>query len=136
MSPCLFARSRGVKRQRPDSGKYGGPPLSTGSTRQITHLFFNMLMAPEDIAPLVESPRNPALGVGVRVVTGVPDFIDVHHHVKGALRAPGAFRMPGPHIDVPIGIVQGTPGSTSTRSPMSSKRGATLSTFQGCAAPC
>jgi len=50
-----------VKRQRPDSGKYGGPPLSTESKKQIIHLFFNMLMTPEEIAPLIESPRNPAL---------------------------------------------------------------------------
>ena len=44
-----------------DSGKYGGPPLSTESKKQIIHLFFNMLMTPEEIAPLIESPRNPAL---------------------------------------------------------------------------
>ena len=106
--PCSFARSRGVKRQRPDSGKYGGPPLSTESKKQIIHMFFNMLMTPEEIAPLVESPRNPARGVDVRVVTGVLGFFDIHHHDE-VIRTPRTLRMPDRHIDVLVEIVQGTP---------------------------
>ena len=98
-----------MKRQRPDSGKCGWTPLPTESKKQITHLLFNMPMTPEEVAPLIGRPRNPALGVGVRVVTGVLDFFDVHHHAEGVLRAPGALRMPDRHINVIIGIVQSTP---------------------------
>ena len=61
--PILTPRStRGVKRLREELGpigRYGGAPLAVAVKKNIVHLYYDLLLTPEEIAPLILSPRKP-----------------------------------------------------------------------------
>ena len=73
------------------------------------HLYCDLLLTPEEIAPLILSPRKASGGVGVRAVQDVLDFFEVYHHVENHLRAPRALKMPEAHIVMLVEIVKRTP---------------------------
>ena len=77
--------------------------------KNIVHLYYNILLTPKEIAPLILSPRKASSGVDVRTVQGVLDFFETYHHVEDLLRAPPALKMPQTHIDMLIDIVTRTP---------------------------
>ena len=104
---------QGLKRQREESlgpaGSYGGAPLSVAARKNIVHLYYDRLLTPEEIAPLILSPRKISGGVDVRTVLAVLDYFDVYHHVEDTPRAPRALMMPAPHTEMLIDIVKSTP---------------------------
>ena len=57
-----------MKRQRDEPGSYGGAPLSVQMKKNIVHLYYNLLLTPKEIAPLILSPRKASSGVDVRTV--------------------------------------------------------------------
>ena len=65
--------------------------------KNIVHLYYNLLLTPKEIAPLILSPRKASSGVDVRTVQGVLDFFETYHHVEDLLRAPPALKMPQTH---------------------------------------
>ena len=73
------------------------------------HLYYDLLLTPEEIAPLILSPRKASGGVGVRAVQDVLDFFEVYHHVENHLRAPRALKMPEAHFVILVEIVKRTP---------------------------
>ena len=77
--------------------------------KNIVHLYYDLLLTPEEIAPLILSPRKASGGVGVRAVQDVLDFFEVYHHVENHLRAPRALKMPEAHIVMLVEIVKRTP---------------------------
>ena len=77
--------------------------------KNIVHLYYNLLLTPKEIAPLILSPRKASSGVDVRTVQGVLDFLETYHHAEDLLRAPPTLKMPQAHIDMLIDIVTRTP---------------------------
>ena len=73
------------------------------------HLYYDRLLTPEEIAPLILSPRKVSSGVDVRTVQAVLDYFDVYHHVEDTLSAPRALKMLAPHTEMLIEIVKSTP---------------------------
>ena len=73
------------------------------------HLYYDRLLTPEEIAPLILSPRKVSSGVDVRTVRAVLDYFDVYHHVEDTLPAPHALKMLAPHTEMLIEIVKSTP---------------------------
>ena len=72
-------------------------------------LYYDRLLTPEEIAPLILSPRKVSSGVDVRTVRAVLDYFDVYHHVEDTLPAPHALKMLAPHTEMIIEIVKSTP---------------------------
>jgi len=79
-----------VKRQRDEPGSYGGAPLSVQMKKSTMHLYYNPLLTPGEIAPLILSPRKASSGVDVQTVQGLLDFFETYHHVEDLHRAPPA----------------------------------------------
>ena len=50
------------------SGPTVGAPLSVAVKKNIVYLYYNLLLTPEEIAPLTLSPRKASSGVDVRAV--------------------------------------------------------------------
>ena len=73
------------------------------------HLYYDRLLTPEEIAPLILSPRKVSSGVDVRTVRAVLDYFDVYHHVEDTLPAPRALKILAPHTEMLIEIVKSTP---------------------------
>ena len=99
-----------LKRQRDEpAGSYGGAPLSVATRKSTVYLYYKILLTPEEIAPLILSPRKASYGAGVRTAHDVLTFFEVFHHVEGVLHAPRALKIPEAHIDMLIEIVTRTP---------------------------
>ena len=76
--------------------------------KTIVHQYYNILLTPEEIAPLIKSPRRPG-GLCVEAVQSVLDFFATYHHVEDVLRAPRTGRMLEPHFQMLLDIVKRTP---------------------------
>lgn len=92
-----------------ERGHHGGAALSVDVKKNIIHMYYNVLMTVEEIAPLIKSPRRLLCGVNVRTVQDVLDFFELWHHVEDVPRAPRTSRMPEAHFEVLLEIVNQTP---------------------------
>jgi transposase len=99
----------GTKRQR-DQGNAGngGAPLAVALKKNIIHMHYDLLMTPEEIAPLIESPRRVG-GVAESTVEDVISFFEAYHHVENVPRSPPRLKMPDAQIHLLIEIVKKTP---------------------------
>ena len=84
-------------------GSYGGESLTAAVKKNIVHMYYDLLLTPEEIAPLILSPRKALGGVGVRAVRDVLDFFE------DVPRVHRAVKMPEAHIVMLIEIVKRTP---------------------------
>ena len=72
--------------------------LTAAVKKNIVHMYYDLLLTPEEIAPLILSPRKASGGVGVRAVRDVLDFFQVYHHVEDVPRVHRAVKMPEAHV--------------------------------------
>ena len=82
-------------------------PLITRKT--IVHQHFVLGMSPEEIAPLIPSPRSDTGGLSIKAVKSVIDFFDLYHHVEDIPRAPRVRTMLERHAEIMIEIAENTP---------------------------
>ena len=91
-SLCSLCSTRGKKRLHEELcplGSYGGESLTAAVKKNIVHMYYDLLLTPEEIAPLILSPRKASGGVGVRAVRDVLDFFKVFHVFVSGRRGPG-----------------------------------------------
>ena len=90
-------------------GSYGGRPLSKFERRSIVHLYYNVDLSPNEIAPLIKSPRRRG-GISVQAVKKTIEFFDKHHHVDGRRRGGRSKRpMKEEHANHLVSIVKESP---------------------------
>ena len=100
-SLCSLCSTRGKKRLHEELcplGSHGGESLTAAVKKNIVHMYYDLLLTPEEIAPLILSPRKASGGVGVRAVRDVLDFFQVYHHVEDVPRVHRAVKMPEAHV--------------------------------------
>jgi transposase len=101
----------GSKRQRCDGEqdeRMGGAPLDVALKENIIHMYYDLLMTPEEIAPLIKSPRR-AGGVAVSTVNEVLTFFQTWYHVGKLPRGAKRLKMPDAHVEMLLEIVKATP---------------------------
>ena len=72
-------------------------------------MYYDLLVTPEEISPLTVSPRKVPGGVDVRTARDLLDFFEVYHHIEDVIQAPRGLKMPVPHVETLIEIVESTP---------------------------
>ncbi len=82
--------------------------LDVSTRRHIVHLFNDLDKAPEDIAPVIQSPRR-AGSADVRTIKNALAFYEVYGHVENIGRRPRLRRMSSAHTNTLIAIVKENP---------------------------
>jgi len=85
-----------------------GAPLALALKKNIIHTHFGRSMTPEEIAPLIKSPRREG-GIHVRTVKIVIAFFEVFGHVERLRRGRRRLKMAPGHIKALILLVRDTP---------------------------